>query len=74
MISKEYAKALGKVIRELRRKRRLTISDIHFQTHICHQSIRKLERGERYPYLDTVLAICQVLEVKPSILFTMAGL
>jgi transcriptional regulator with XRE-family HTH domain len=68
------AKALGMAIREVRRKRRFTISEVHYRTRIGRQAFARIERGDVYPKLDTLLNICQVLEVKPSALFEMAGL
>jgi transcriptional regulator with XRE-family HTH domain len=66
--------ALGSAIREIRRKRKLTITALHYQTRIGHKSIALIERGSVYTSLDILFAICQALEVKPSTLFEMAGL
>lgn len=65
-------KALGAVIRELRKERGLTITDVHFGMRMQHKSIAKIERGEGYPRFDTLLKVCQVLDVKPSELLEMA--
>ncbi len=66
--------ALGLAIREVRKKRRLTITALHYQTRIGHKSLANIERGTVYTQLDILLRICQALEVKPSTLFDMAGL
>jgi len=50
----------------------MTITELHYQTRIAHQAIAKIERGTVYAKLDTILNICQALEVKPSTLFIMA--
>ncbi len=68
------AHALGMAIREVRRKRRLTITELHYRTRIGHKSIALIERGIVHTRLDNFFTICQVLEVKPSTLFEMAGL
>ena len=68
------AQALGMAIREVRKKRRYTITELHYRTRIGHKSIAMIERGSVHTSLDKLLTICQVLEVKPSTLFEMAGL
>ena len=65
----DYMQQLGVAIREARRQRRLSISEVHYRTRLSHQAITKLERGKVYPRIDTLLSICQALEVKPSSLF-----
>jgi transcriptional regulator with XRE-family HTH domain len=67
-------RALGLAIRELRMKRGLTITALHYETRIGHKAIALIERGSVYTSLDNVFTICQVLKVKPSTLFEMAGL
>lgn len=67
----DYMKAFGKTVREERRKRRLTLADFHYSCRIGQKSLRKIERGTAYPRFDTLLKICQVLEVKPSVLFAL---
>lgn len=67
-----YMKALGGAIREVRRKKRLSISELHYRIRMSHQAINKIERGGVYPRMDTILTICQALEIKPSALFEMA--
>jgi len=69
-----HAQALGMAIREVRKKRRLTITALHYKTRIGHQSIALIERGSVHTRLDNFFTICQALEVKPSTLFEMAGL
>jgi transcriptional regulator with XRE-family HTH domain len=67
-----YMKALGLAIRDVRRERGLTISELHYRTRMSHQAVAKIERGDVFPKLDSILSICQALEVKPSTLFAMA--
>ena len=67
----DYMQKVGAAIHSVRKEQRLSITEVHFRTRIAHQAIRKIERGEVYPRLDTLLNICQALEVKPSRLFVM---
>lgn len=39
---------------------------------INRQAVAKIERGEVIPRVDSILSICQALEVNPSIVFAMA--
>ena len=71
MISVEYMKALGKSIRQVRKERKLTVSDLHYEVRMCRQAIMKIERGDVVPRLDSILSICQALSVKPGALFEM---
>lgn len=69
-----HAQALGVAIREVRKKRRYTITEVHYRSRIGHKAIANIERRRVYTQLDILLRICQALEVKPSTLFEMAGL
>lgn len=68
----DYMKALGAVIRELRKERGLSISDVHYRIRMNRQAIGEIERGEVTPKLQSILALCEALEVKPSRLFALA--
>ena len=68
----DYKKSLGLAIRQIRKERKLTITDLHYETRINRQSVVKIEQGQVYLRLDTILRICQVLDVKPSVLFALA--
>lgn len=64
--------SLGAAIYKVRKERGLTRNGFHYLTRISYPSIARIERGEVYPGLATILCICQVLEIKPSALFAMA--
>lgn len=72
MMEREYMKALGRCIRDVRRKRGITISDLHYEVRMARQSVVKIERGDVIPRLESILSICQALEIKPGALFEMA--
>ena len=64
-------KPLGASIREVRKKRRLSVSDLHYEVRMARQTVFKIERGDVMPRLDSILSICQALEIKPGDLFAM---
>lgn len=68
----DYMKQLGIVIREARKQKRFSKNGFHYRTRISYQAITKIEQGKVYPNLETVLTICQALEMKPSELFALA--
>jgi transcriptional regulator with XRE-family HTH domain len=68
----QYMKALGRAIRDVRKSRGLTISDLHYECRIARQAVGEIEQGKVMPQLGSILRICQALEVKPSTLFAMA--
>jgi transcriptional regulator with XRE-family HTH domain len=72
MKNADYMKALGRAIRDVRKSRGLTVSDLHYEVRMARQSVLKIERGEVDSRLASILSICKALEVKPSTLFAMA--
>lgn len=56
-------KAFGIVLRELRRKRRLTQETLSFDAEMARTYISLLELGQRSPTLDTMLSICRALKI-----------
>lgn len=71
MIEREYMKALGKVIREARRTKRLTRTGLQYRTRICYPTLAKMERGTVDMRMDTLFKVCEALDLKPSELFTL---
>lgn len=69
MVSSDYMKRLGKVIREARLMKRLSINELHYRTRLAYPTLTKIEQGKTYPRVDTLLIICQVLDVRLSDLF-----
>ena len=68
----DYMKALGITIRDIRKERKLSVSELHYRVRLSHQAITKIERGAVSPRLDRLLAICEALEMNPSTLFALA--
>jgi transcriptional regulator with XRE-family HTH domain len=67
----DYHKELGKAIRIVRMQKKLSVQDLHYGTRMSYVTITRIERGTVFVRLDTLLIICQVLQVKPSTLFGM---
>lgn len=65
----DYRVELGKAIREARMQRRLSIQELHYATQMAFKSIADIEQGRTYVKLDSLLKLCQALQVKPSTLF-----
>jgi transcriptional regulator with XRE-family HTH domain len=63
-------KALGLAIREVRKSKRQTLMDLHYDTRIGYQTLGEIEHGNGNPCMDTVIRIYQALEVTPSTLFS----
>lgn len=68
----KYLQALGRVLRDARKAKRLTTSELHYRVRMSHQAISKIERGTVAARLDTILNICEALEVNPSTMFALA--
>jgi len=67
--SRDLARHLGNVIRELRSKDHLTISDLAAQAGISRGMLSKIETGQAATSLDTLSRIAQSLGVSLSHLF-----
>lgn len=67
----DYHKELGEAIRVVRMQRKMSVQDLHYGTQMSFATITRIERGKVFVRLDTLLIICQVLQVKPSTLFGM---
>lgn len=65
----DYRVELGKAIRDARVQKRMSIQDLHYEARISLPALTNIEQGRIYTRLDTLLKICQVLQVKPSALF-----
>ena len=60
----EYRQALGLAIREVRKKRGMTITDLHYMIRLTNQAIAEIEYGRVSARVDTIVTICQALEIK----------
>lgn len=59
---------IGDRIRYIRRKQNLTIEKLAELTGLSNGSIRSYEHSERYPNLDSLIKLCNVLKVTPDYL------
>ncbi len=63
-------KLLGKRIQEVRKSKKLTQEKIAEAINIETSSLSNIENGKYYPTADNLEKIIDILEVKPSELFT----
>lgn len=61
-------KAFGQALRLLRQKRKLPQDELAFRCGFDRTYISLLERGIRSPTLRSIVKLCTVLEVRPSVL------
>lgn len=65
----QLAKIFGKQVKALRRERALSQAQLAEAVNLSEEWIRRIERGEGSPSLDTVEAIAGALGEAPSCLF-----
>jgi len=73
--SKQYEKNLmciGEAIRQVRKQKGMTIEDFAGESDINAKYISRIENGKRNITLNTLLKICEGLDIKPSKLHEMA--
>jgi transcriptional regulator with XRE-family HTH domain len=68
MRNRSVAMAFGRVLRELRVRKKLSQEALALRAGLDRTSPSLLERGQRQPTLAVVLAVAEVLEVSPSML------
>ncbi len=68
MRNRAVAAAFGKVLKEIRLRKRLTQEDLALRAGLDRTYPSLLERGQRQPTLGVVLAVAQVLEISPAVL------
>ena len=61
-------KAFGQALREVRQKRELAQDELAFRCGFDRTYISLLERGIRSPTLRTIMKLCNVLNVRASVL------
>lgn len=62
----DHNKAFGRVLADLRRGENLSQEKLGFEAEMDRSFISLLERGKRSPTLDTIIRLCQVLNVSLS--------
>ena len=60
---------IGKRVRELRRERELTITELADHAGLTRNAVSRIELGSRTPSSTTVDKLAQALEVEPGVLF-----
>lgn len=61
-----HNKALGLIIRELRKNRSLTQETLAFRSGLDRTYISLIELGQRSPTLDTLFDLCAALNITPA--------
>lgn len=67
MDKKKHNEAFGRVLRVLRRKQGYTQETLGFAANLDRTYISLLELGTRSPTLDTIYALCHVLDVSLTV-------
>jgi transcriptional regulator with XRE-family HTH domain len=62
--------AFGKVLRVLRKQKQYTQESLAFESGLDRTYVSLLELGRRSPTLDTMMALCEPLDVSLSVLCT----
>ena len=65
---KNERKALGKVLREIRKKSGFTQETLAFESEIDRSFISLIELGQSSPTFDTLCALCKALDMNFSYL------
>lgn len=61
-----HNKAFGCVLRKFRKQKLMTQEALAFESGLDRTYISLLERGERSPTLDTIMAVCTALQITLS--------
>ena len=59
-------KPFGRIVRNLRAERKMSISTFAEQVGICRNYVSQIESGDKLPSFETLLLICNVLDVTPN--------
>ena len=59
------ARSFGKVLRELRTRKKLSQENLAFDAKMDRTFISMLERGVRQPTLETIFRLAKILEIEP---------
>jgi len=65
----KISKKVGKQIRIIRKKKKLTQEEVAHRTRIHVSTLGRIERGESNPSLQTINRIAQALRIKTKELF-----
>jgi len=68
MRNRAVATAFGRVLKEMRRRKRLSQEELALGAGLDRTYPSLLERGQRQPTLAVLLAVARVLEISPAVL------
>jgi transcriptional regulator with XRE-family HTH domain len=68
MRNRAVATAFGRVLREMRKRKKLSQEDLALGAGLDRTYPSLLERGQRQPTLAVLLAVARVLEISPAVL------
>ncbi len=65
---------LGQELRRRRREKNLSLKHLASQSGVSISQISAIERGTHWPSLESLVSLCEALDVRPSEIFTALGL
>jgi transcriptional regulator with XRE-family HTH domain len=71
--SADYAASIGRVARRIRDELGLTLANVAQQAHISPGMLSRLETGRVSPSLETIVALAEVLGIRPALLLQEVG-
>jgi transcriptional regulator with XRE-family HTH domain len=71
--SSDYAASIGRVARRIRDELGLTLANVAQQAHISPGMLSRLETGRVSPSLETIVALAEVLGIRPALLLQDVG-
>ena len=69
----DFAASIGRVARRIREDLGLTLANVAEQAHISPGMLSRLETGRVSPSLETIVALAEVLGVRPALLLQEVG-
>jgi len=66
---KEQIELIIQRLREERIKHGISQMDLSFKAGLSQNQVNYIETGKRTPNLNTILSICKILGINPSVLF-----
>jgi DNA-binding XRE family transcriptional regulator len=69
----DFAACIGRVARRIRKNRRLTLVKVAQQAGISPSLLSRLETGDVSASLETIVALADVLGVRPAVLLQEVG-
>jgi transcriptional regulator with XRE-family HTH domain len=73
MLTNDYRKNLGKILKQQRLAANLTLYDLSAASGVSPSHLGRIEKGERFPSADILQRIAKPLKFGEEELFTLAG-